>query len=38
MHVTNEGTRLVKRIYNFDWFDIPILTLRVRPTGRMTVR
>jgi hypothetical protein len=37
MHVTNEGTRLVKRIYDFDWFDIPGLTLRVRPTGRMTV-
>ena len=38
MHITNQGTRLVKGIYNFDWIDIPILTIRVRPTGRMTVK
>jgi hypothetical protein len=38
IHLTNEGTRIVKRIYNFDWIDIKILTLRVRPTGRMIVK
>jgi hypothetical protein len=38
MHVTDEGTRVDRQIYNFDWFAIPILTVRVRPTGRMTVQ
>ena len=36
VHVTNEGTRLVKGIYTAVLFDIPLWTIHVRPTGRMT--
>jgi hypothetical protein len=36
VHVTNGGTRLVNGIYTA--VDIPILTIHVRPTGRMAVK
>jgi hypothetical protein len=38
VHVTKEGIRLVKGIYTAILFDIPVWTIRVRPTGRMTVK
>jgi hypothetical protein len=38
VHVTDEGKRLVKGIYTAEAVDIPILTFRVRPTGRMVVK
>jgi hypothetical protein len=37
VHVTNEGTRLVKGIYTAILFDIPG-TIQVSPTGQMNVK
>jgi hypothetical protein len=36
VHLTGTGTRLVKGIYTA--IDIPMLTIHVEPTGRMTVK
>jgi hypothetical protein len=38
VHVTKEGTRLVKGIYTTILLDYPPLTIHVRPKGRMTVK
>ena len=37
VHITSEGMRIVKNIYNFD-LDPGSLVIRVRPTAQMTVR
>lgn len=38
VHVTNDGKRVVKRIYTAILFDIPVWRIPVRPRGRMTVK
>ncbi len=38
VHVTKEGTRLVKGIYTAILFDVPIWKIHVSPTGRLNVR